>query len=351
MTSTMIVNQACAWRFVRGFSALLLATTCTVASRAAESGPSELTYGIGKVFHTSLSDAQLLGQLPVLGKEPILVFSGRPRVSCSPPYCDAVTGVYTQWASNGPNTWNGKPLRYPGDYYDSASQKLLARVRMFIGRCVDSRDVIVWFIDSVDKRAEQSDSLLRTQAEVDFVQQSLVTDTPLLAAQFPARLDIAVARAAVSQGICTEIPPRPRLYTTAAAYMGPPPPPFRTGCSTPAPANLPLGPAEPGRAIAYRDKQTDVLLYVESDGRHLAAVSPKGELLWVRDPFVDQNLCPYRTSRPIIVYVGPTSWSGDESSIAKHFKIDSHVVEIRFDSSQFGVVDLSNGQFFFAGQD
>jgi hypothetical protein len=346
----MIVNQACARRFVRGFAALLAAATCMVASHAAESGRSELTYGIGKVFHTILSDAQLLGQLPVPGKEPILVFSGRLTVPCSPPYCDAATGVYTQWASTGPDMWNGKPLRYPGDYYDSTSQKLLARVRMFIGRCVDSRDVIVWFIDSVDKRAGQSDSLLRTLAEVDFVQESLVSDTPLLAAQFPARLDIAVARAAVSRGICTEIPPRPKIYTTAAAYVGPPPPSFRTDCSTPAPANVPLAPAEPGRALVYRDKQTDVLLYVESDGRHLAAVSPKGELLWVRDPFVDQNLCPYRTSRPIIVYVGPTSWSGDETSIAKHFKINSHVVEIRFDSSQFGVVDLSNGKFFFAGQ-
>jgi len=149
--------------------------------------------------------------------------------------------------------------------------------------------------------------------------------------------------------MCREIPPRAKIYTTAAAYMMQPVH-FRADCNSPAPVEMPLGPGRTGKPIAYLDKLTDILLYVETDGRHLAAVNPKGELLWVRDPFVDGNLCPYRSSRPIMVYVGPTSWSGDETSAAKLFKVTSHVVEIRFDSSQFGVVDINNGDFYFAGQ-
>src|SRR6185437_8879935 len=143
----------------------------------------------------------------------------------------------------------------------------------------------------------------RTSTEVDFIQVVQVRgfDTPMIAVQFPARLNIAVIRAAVSKHVCTEIPPRPKLYTTVAGYIGPPPPRFRTDCNSPSFADVPLGPGQPGKPLAYRDKQTGVLLYVESDGRHLAAISPQGELLWVRDPFVDKNLCPYRTARPTIV--------------------------------------------------
>lgn len=33
-------------------------------------------------------------------------------------------------------------------------------------------------------------------------------------------------------------------------------------------------------------------------------ISPDGKILWVRNSFVDQDLCPYRTARPIMVYVG-----------------------------------------------
>jgi membrane carboxypeptidase/penicillin-binding protein len=57
----MIVDQAYARRFGASFAALLLATMLAVASDAAKSGASELTYGVGRVFHTSLSDAHLLG--------------------------------------------------------------------------------------------------------------------------------------------------------------------------------------------------------------------------------------------------------------------------------------------------
>lgn len=248
----MIVDQAYARRFATGFAALLLASTCTVAL-AAGSGVSELTYGIGKVFHTSLSDAHLLGELKVPGKEPILVFFGRPSVPCTLPVCDSASSVYFEWASNGPDMWGARSLSYPGDYYDSDSQTLLAHVRMFIGQCVDSREVVVWFTEAVDEHAGQRDSALRTHAEVDSVLDpklpGVPMSTPMLSSQFPEHLDISVTRTAVARHMCREIPPRSKLYTTAAAYMVQPEK-FRTDCNSPTPVQMPLAPGRAGKPLA-----------------------------------------------------------------------------------------------------
>jgi hypothetical protein len=325
-----------------------------VTANAAETWLSELTYGNGKTFRTDLGDAQLLGQLNIPGREPILFFSGRPRARCSGPDCDSANSVYHQWAADGPNMWSGTSLHYPGDYYDSDSRRLLAHVRMFLGQCVDSREVAVWFTEAVDESAAQRDSMLRTRTEVDFVldlPNMPTPDSPMLGTQFPDHLDISIARSAVAKHICREVPPSAKLYTTSTAYVVQPPQ-FRSDCTSPTPIRMPLGPGQPGKPLAYRDKQTNILLYVESDGRHLAAVSSEGALLWVRDPFAERNLCPYRSARPIVVYVGPTraGWSGDEASFAKQLKLDTHLIEIQFDSSQFGVVDIKNGDFYFGGQ-
>jgi len=46
-----------------------------------------------------------------------------------------------------------------------------------------------------------------------------------------------------------------------------------------------------------------MLLLVESDGRHLAAISPAGNLLWDRDPFKDVPF--YRFENPQVVFLGP----------------------------------------------
>jgi hypothetical protein len=47
---------------------------------------------------------------------------------------------------------------------------------------------------------------------------------------------------------------------------------------------------DPSRAKpkAYKDARTSISFYVESDGRHVAAIDPEGTLLWVRNPFEDK---------------------------------------------------------------
>ena len=60
----------------------------------------------------------------------------------------------------------------------------------------------------------------------------------------------------------------------------------------------------PGPQV-YKDPNSGTLFYVETDGRHVAAISGKGKLLWSKDPFKDAHLPFYRTEKPQIVYIGP----------------------------------------------
>jgi hypothetical protein len=106
------------------------------------------------------------------------------------------------------------------------------------------------------------------------------------------------------------------------------------------------------KPIAYKDSRTSISFYVESDGRHVAAMDPDGKLLWVRNPFEDQNLCPYRNARPVISSLATTEISSDlaDAIQARGMNPRHAFLEIKFDSSQFGVLDESTGDFLFAGQ-
>ena len=55
---------------------------------------------------------------------------------------------------------------------------------------------------------------------------------------------------------------------------------------------------------AYKDADTGIIFYVESDGRHVVALDKDGKILWCRDPSVDAKLKPYRTEYPHINYIG-----------------------------------------------
>src|SRR5271170_836020 len=65
----------------------------------------------------------------------------------------------------------------------------------------------------------------------------------------------------------------------------------------------------PNPPSTYRDPDSGIAFYVESDGRHLAAIDANGKLLWVRNPFLDRNLCPYRSAHPYISWIGPPGGS------------------------------------------
>jgi len=105
----------------------------------------------------------------------------------------------------------------------------------------------------------------------------------------------------------------------------------------------------PGPQV-YKDPHSSTTLYVETDGRHVAAISGEGKLLWNKDPYTDGHLPFYRTKDPQIIFIGPVSksrppagpWAGKEPD---------KFVAITFNNSQFGLLRISNGEFKFLGND
>lgn len=89
--------------------------------------------------------------------------------------------------------------------------------------------------------------------------------------------------------------------------------------------------------FSFFDQATRIVLYVESDGRHVAAIDSTGKVVWVRDPFVEAHFCPYRVSKPMIVSIEQSSSNADE-------------VIVRYDSSQFGTLRKDSGEFTPLGQ-
>ena len=97
------------------------------------------------------------------------------------------------------------------------------------------------------------------------------------------------------------------------------------------------------------DAKTKIIFYLESDGRHISAISPEGKLLWSRNPFVDAKLTPYRLKRPIICYfdfVDPAWWK-----IHSYLGPADDFISVNFNSSQFGVIKKETGDFTFLGED
>jgi hypothetical protein len=88
--------------------------------------------------------------------------------------------------------------------------------------------------------------------------------------------------------------------------------------------------------LAYKDPKTGTLLYVESDGVHMAAISPDGKILWHRDPFKGSAFSPYRLSNPRITSIRPET--------------DGSVV-VRRSNSQVGLLSILTGTFYPMYQD
>jgi hypothetical protein len=106
------------------------------------------------------------------------------------------------------------------------------------------------------------------------------------------------------------------------------------------------------KPLTFKDPRTSISFYVESDGRHLAAIDAVGKLLWVRNPFEDAHLCPYGNPRPSISSISAVEISAQKALKMRAVGMDpSHeYLEIEFDSRLFGVVDETNGDFQMWGQ-
>ena len=139
----------------------------------------------------------------------------------------------------------------------------------------------------------------------------------------------------------------------------------------------------PGPPSAYRDPESGTVFYVESDGRHVAAIDRNGKLLWVRNPFVEGGLCPYRSAHPYIYWIGPPQGADSEGQYrgtfdppadakvnagllkeldreidweiahgqkAKRLTSGARFIGLSFNSSQFGYLNIATGDFYGGGQ-
>ncbi len=105
----------------------------------------------------------------------------------------------------------------------------------------------------------------------------------------------------------------------------------------------------PTKPLAFKEAKTGILLYAESDGRHIEGIDRDGKILWHKNPFEDAKLKPYRTRRPVVSYIGEAPDWMLRSMKSRGKK--GPFVGLSFNSSQSGALDVTTGEFFFMGQD
>jgi hypothetical protein len=105
-------------------------------------------------------------------------------------------------------------------------------------------------------------------------------------------------------------------------------------------------------AMSYKDARTSITIRVDSDGRHLSATDAQGKFLWARNPWEESHFCPYRTLRPVVFALTNTEMSDQRRATLqlRGANVAHSFVDLTFDSSQYGVLDESTGDFFPEGQ-
>jgi hypothetical protein len=106
---------------------------------------------------------------------------------------------------------------------------------------------------------------------------------------------------------------------------------------------------EPGKPFTYKDPKTGILLYVESDNRHVTAIDPDGKILWERDIIKEENISQNYRKDPITVYyLGPLSQS-DKRILKEHPKNGDYVGIGFKHSGEGGVLNQRTGEYWCLG--
>jgi hypothetical protein len=112
----------------------------------------------------------------------------------------------------------------------------------------------------------------------------------------------------------------------------------------------------PGQFVpkVLRDSRTGMIFYLESDRHHLSAISRAGKLIWQIDTWVmfrskteqlrASGLVDFidfcKSDYYVKVFLKPKQHLSDEDFLTVHFNSDA-----------FGLINKSNGEFVFEGQD
>jgi len=116
-----------------------------------------------------------------------------------------------------------------------------------------------------------------------------------------------------------------------------------------------LMPWDPSLAkpFTYKDPRTSIALYVETDGKHVAAIDAGGKLLWVRSPLKESGFDGPESKTPVID--GITAAEPLPPQLVKFFQrhgfnADHAHIRITFASGLYGLIDEKTGDFYLEGQ-
>jgi hypothetical protein len=107
------------------------------------------------------------------------------------------------------------------------------------------------------------------------------------------------------------------------------------------------------RSFTYHDPRTSITFYVETDGKHVAAIDGAGKLLWVRSPLKESGFDGPVSRTPVIdgMEVAEPPPPQYVKWLQQHgFKSDHAHIRITFTDRAFGLMDEKTGDFILEGQ-
>jgi hypothetical protein len=105
--------------------------------------------------------------------------------------------------------------------------------------------------------------------------------------------------------------------------------------------------SRPPKKILLIDTITNYKFVLDTSHVYIAAYNAAGDSIWKTDPWKDNKIEVYRTTRPIIVDMV----FGKNPGYPDKTKKGEKVIWIRYINTQFGFIDLKTGAYYFSGQD
>jgi hypothetical protein len=108
----------------------------------------------------------------------------------------------------------------------------------------------------------------------------------------------------------------------------------------------------PAKSIAYKDPRSSITFYVESDGRHVAAIDSGGNLLWVRIPHQESRTGSPGVETSVIDGIDQEpATTGYAQYLQQYgFRPEDKLLKITFTSYFFGELDERTGAFVLIGR-
>jgi hypothetical protein len=103
------------------------------------------------------------------------------------------------------------------------------------------------------------------------------------------------------------------------------------------------------KPLSFKDEASGVLLYVETDRKHVAAIDKDGKILWHKEITQVVTLKSRGDKEAAVIFVGkPTDWS---LKVMKERGKAGTYIGVGFNTKEFGVIDQQTGEYTSMGND